>query len=98
MVRKLTIEKCEVLHVGKKNAQFRYQMNGTEIEPKTKCRDLGVIVGNGLYCRNHYEEIAKNAHVLCKQLKTAFSSRNIDFLMLLFTTYVLPKRGYASSV
>ena len=87
-------EKCEVLHIGKKIAQFRYQMNGTEFKPKTKCRYLGVIVGNDLYYRNHYEEIVKNAHFLCKQLKMAFSSRNIDFLMLLFSTYVLPKMEY----
>ena len=94
----INLEKCEVLHVGSKNVQFQYEMNGTNIAVKSCCRDLGVLVDDNLYYRSHYENIAKNGHYNCKQFKNAFANRNIDFLLFLYTTYILPKIEYASNV
>ena len=91
-------EKCEVLHIGRTNNNHRYVINGIEIGSSLNCRDLGVIIGNDLYYRAHFENISRNSHFLCKQYRKSFTSKNTEFLLFLYKTYVLPKIEYASNV
>ena len=94
----INYDKCEVLRVGRQNLNFQYELGGNVIPSKTYCRDLGVYVGNDLYYRHHYETITRNGHYLCKLIRNSFASQNVDFLVFMYKTYILPKIEYASSV
>ena len=94
----INAEKSEILRIGNRNLNYPYMLSGALIPTKNVCRDLGVFVGNDLYYRRHYEIVVRNSHFLCKQFRNAFVSKNIEFLMFLFKTYILPKLEYASNV
>ena len=91
-------DKCEILRVGRRNHTFEYEINGNILPSRDYCKDLGVYVGNDLYYRHHYQIVARNNHYLCKQFRNAFASKNIEFLLLLYKTYIMPKIEYASSI
>ena len=91
-------DKCEILRVGRGNINFEYEINGNIIPSSDNCKDLGVHVGKDLYYRDHYNIVARNNHHLCKQFRTAFASKNIEFLLFLYKTYIMPKIEYASSI
>ena len=94
----INMDKCEVLHVGKNNLNYQYEMNGLNITSKHYCRDLGVLVGDDLYYRTHYENIARIGHYNCKMLRNSFACRDIAFLVFLYKTYIMPKIEYACNV
>ncbi|KAF7253376.1 cAMP and cAMP-inhibited cGMP 3',5'-cyclic phosphodiesterase 10A [Varanus komodoensis] len=45
---RLNKDKCQVLHLGKRNQMHRYKMGNTWLNRTEKDKDLGVIVGNRL--------------------------------------------------
>ena len=94
----INYEKCEVLRIGKNNLNCPYEMGECTIPSKNFCRDLGVFIGKDIYYRHHYEILSRNCHYFCRKLKYSFTSRNVDFLIFMYRTYVLPKLDYASCV
>ena len=62
-------EKCEVLIIGKNNPNFQYELNGNIIPTKNYSRDLGVLISDDLYYRQHYVFLTRNCHYLCKRFR-----------------------------
>ena len=90
--------KCEVLHLGTSNSKYPYILNGVQIPDKPFCRDLGIWVDNDMKFKKHYEIITRNAHYKCKQFKRAFSLDNVEFLVSMYKTYILPTLEYGSII
>ena len=42
------VEKCKVMHVGKKNPKHEYEMNGKKLIETEEEKDLGIIVDSSL--------------------------------------------------
>ena len=59
---KINISKCNVLHLGKNNLCFNYEMNGHVIQPVAHVRDLGVEVDNLLTFGNHIDDIISRSY------------------------------------
>ena len=57
-----------------------------------------MLINDNLYYRNPYESIVKTGHYNCKLFKKCVTSRDIKFLIFLYSTFILPKFEYASCV
>ena len=94
----IAIEKCNCLHVGNGNPNLLIQMQGVDIEPVVSVRDLGIIIDGLLSFDNHIDTVcSKEASRLGKFFK-AFASRDIDFLVAFFKTYVRPVVEFGSII
>ena len=90
--------KCEIMHLGSRNLKYSYELNGVQIPEKSFCRDLGIWVNNNMKFGKHYEIITRNGHFKCKLFRRAFSSHDIEFLVSMYKTYILPTLEYGSPI
>ena len=74
---KLSISKCNILHLGKNNKQYMYRINQCNLEKTTSCRDLGVKISDDDKFSLHIREIEKNAYFKVWQIYQFFASKNI---------------------
>ena len=54
--------KCQILHVGKNNPEFKYFMDGRELQCIEAEKDLGVSVDKDLKFEQHINEAVKKAN------------------------------------
>ena len=47
------VNKCGVIHIGKRNIGFQYQMNDGWVKPIVGKRDLGVLISKDLKLSKH---------------------------------------------
>ena len=67
------VDKCTTLHIGNKNINYSYEMNGRTITSVPVQKDLGVIVNNKLKCNNQCISASKTANKML-----GFISRSFD--------------------
>ena len=93
----LSIEKCLMLHCGRKNPNVGYTCNGCPVPVSDKIKDLGVMRAavNGYDCHPGY--IITKANRLSGLILRAFRSRDRAVLWQAFRSYVTPVINYASS-
>jgi len=53
----LSVEKCNLLHIGACLDNCRYHIGQLEIQSKTECKDLGIVITNDLSPQQHINEI-----------------------------------------
>ncbi len=94
----LAANKCKVMHIGANNENTNYYLDACNLEAVTQMRDLGIIITNDLRFRVHCENTARKASIRACSIYRGFASRNTDFLMRMFDTFVLPLVEYASVV
>ena len=101
---KLNIEKCKVMHIGKKNKQNNYTMKSyVNSEPisikKTHVeRDLGILISNNLKSTAQANQAASNANKKLGMLKRTFRFRGAEMWKKLYTSYVRPLLEFAIPV
>ena len=79
--------KSKVLHLGHNNPNQNYSLDDVAIPEKNACRDLGIQVTDDNKFSTHMKEIARSAFFKLKQIRIAFSCKDTDFQMYLYTTY-----------
>lgn len=94
----LNVDKCSILHLGKTNPQFAYNVNGNQLKPVTSQVDLGVTVTYDLSWSEHISNITKKANKIMFLLKKAFTNPTPELAMKLYTTYVRPTIEFAAPV
>ena len=90
--------KCTILHIGKNNPHYQYNINGVNIQPTTWVKDLGVIITNDLKWEAHINNIVKKANRKLFLIRKAFRFLDETTFKTLFGTYILPILEYSSSV
>ena len=100
---RLNINKCKIMHVGKKN-NYNYTMNSYEsnepvILQKTELeRDLGILISNDLKFTAQSNKAAATANRTLGLLKKTFRFRGVEMWKKLYTTYVRPHLEFAVPV
>ena len=61
---KFNVEKCKVIHVGKKNRKFEYGMEGVSLEVVEEEQDLGVWMEISMKPTRQYEAAAKQTNAV----------------------------------
>ena len=82
------VNKCKVLHLGKKNNEFEYYMNGSLLASVDQERDIGVIVEKSLKPSLQCAEAAKKAMVVLGQITRAFQYRDRYIFLKLYVQFV----------
>ena len=94
----ISINKCAVLHLGRKNLFYDYAIDGSLLPSVREMRDLGVKVDSRLCFSAHYADIAAKAHQRAGLIVRCFKSRDPFLLFRAFTVYVRPILEYCSPV
>ena len=82
--------KTELLHIGRINPGHPYVINQSEISPSIVCRDLGFLMSNDMSFGAHYSKLIRNSSFRLKQFRLSFLSKDRNFLIFLYTTYIRP--------
>jgi len=92
------IGKCKIMHVGRKNKKYDYEMNGEKLSITDKEKDLGVLMESNLKPNSQCTAAATKANQILGQISRAFHYRHKEVFVKLFKTFVRPHLEYCSSV
>ena len=95
---KFNISKCKHMHLGTRNTQTVYKMDGMDIEQTTCEKDLGVYIDNELKFQRHIAESIKKANQKLGIIKRNFSHLDKDSFLSLYKSLVRPHLEYCSCV
>ena len=88
-------KKCKVMHFGKNNMRYGYNMNGCDIEEVKEEKDLGVWMEEDMRPSKQCKMAAQSANWALGQLSRAFHFRKASCLVPLYKTFVRPKLEHA---
>jgi hypothetical protein len=85
---RFNIKKCKVMHLGRKNNNYDYEMAGQKLEKTREEKDLGVIMSDNLKPAAQCAKAAKTAQTVLGQISRAFQYRDRTVFMQLYKQYV----------
>lgn len=88
------IKKCKVMHIGNKNLQEEYYINGQKLERVVSERDLGVIINENLKSSDQCCKAVKTANRVFGMIKRTFVSRDRQIIVPLYKALVRPHLEY----
>lgn len=88
------VGKCKIMHFGAKNQNFKYTMNGQEMEEVDMEKDVGVLVTTNLKPSQQCSAAAGKANSVLGQLSRAVRYRDRRTFIQLYKVYVRPHLEY----
>ena len=95
---KFNVWKCKVLHLGRRNPRYEYNMGDQTLETTTEEKDLGVIIDEKLKFDKHTEVQANKANKVLGLLRRSFETLDKETLVWLFKALVRPHLEYCNTV
>ena len=92
------LEKCWVMHMGKRNNEFSYEMGGTVLKASEEERDLGVIMHKSAKPSRQCAEASKKANSTLGRIRRTIVSRDKDTILRLYKSLVRPQLEYCIQV
>ena len=92
----LTIEKCAVLHGGRKQPRHEYVLQGRSLASVDSFKDLGLVRTSDSSYTTHCETAAASASRAAGAIRRAFQLKAPQLLWPAFQSYVAPVAMYAS--
>ena len=97
------VDKCKVMHIGKDNPRFEYEMsdnNGNiKVLKSVDCeKDLGVYLQDNLKFDKHISLTVNRANRLIGLIKRAFSYLEEETLLVLYKTLIRPVLDYGNII
>lgn len=83
----LSIQKCNVLHIGKRNLYFDYVCNGVSLTRVSVAKDLGFYFDSKLSFKTHIDNICSRAKKKLFCLFKCLKTRNSKVLTLAYVLY-----------
>jgi len=100
MQLELSLGKCSILHLGKRTGndarEPKYQLGQVQLNKSDSMKDLGVIIDPQLKFSTHISAIVKKAFMRMNCIFRSFETRDTEFLLQMYKTYVRPTIEYAS--
>ena len=91
-------DKCTVLHIGSRNPENSYALNGLQLSKTESEKDLGIYVDPDLRFRRQAAGAVAKASQVLALIRRSFQAINCDTLPLLFKTLVRPHLEYGSCI
>ena len=95
---KLSLPKCEVIHIGHRNPQNDYVLGGVTLNSVSDLRDLGVQVCKDLKFHKHIDQICAKARQRIHLLFRIFRTKSEKALIKAYISFVRPILEYCSPV
>ena len=92
----LNADKCHILHFGKRNPRYEYQINGCKVSIVNEQEDLGVIIDDNLNFTSHYVKARNKANKIVGFIKQSVTTRKPQTMVKLFSSLVRPVLEYAA--
>ena len=92
------VDKCKVLHYGKRNANILYYMDGKAVDNDSCIKDLGVTFQNSLKFDNHINKICATANSRLGIIRNTFHSIDKDGFIVLYKCLVRPIVEYCNLI
>ena len=93
---KFNVDKCKVMHIGSRNHQHRYTMNGKILDEVEKEKDLGVVISRDLKASNQCTQAYLKASKMLGMLNRTISYKSQDIMVKLYKSIVRPHLEYCS--
>uniref|UniRef100_A0A8C3FA90 Reverse transcriptase domain-containing protein n=1 Tax=Chrysemys picta bellii TaxID=8478 RepID=A0A8C3FA90_CHRPI len=87
---KCNVDKCKVMHIGKNNPNYTYNMMGANLATTSQEKDLGVIVDSSLKTSTQCAEAVKKANRMLGIIKKGIE----NILLPLYKSMVRPHLEY----
>ena len=94
MVNEINEDKCRMLHLGNRNNNFNYSLNGKQLESIKVERDLGILVDDKLKFSEQCNKAANNANAVLGMIKRTITNKRKDIIVKLYKGLVRPKLEY----
>jgi len=92
------IDKCAVMHMGRKNKSFKYEMGNKELRTTEEEKDLGVIVHHSTKSSRQCTVAATKANRILGFIRRTVVSREKSIILNLYKTLVRPHLEYCVQV
>jgi len=89
------VDKCKVMHIGHRNPQTEYSLQGRLLESTVTEKDLGVVISSDLKFSKQCIEAEKKAQRMLGYIKRQFGYRNREIVLTLYNSLVRPHLEYA---
>jgi ribonuclease P/MRP protein subunit RPP40 len=89
------INKCQVLHMGNKNKNFTYKLQGVDVVNAIDVGDLGVLVTKEFKMGTQCAAASNKANRMLGYLKRSICSRSKEVILPLYKSLVRPHLEYA---
>ena len=89
-------EKCKSMHIGHRNQQADYQLNGKTLQKSTQEKDLGIEVSSNLKFSAHIAKISAKANSRLGIIKRTFPDLREEILIPLYFSLVRPILDYGA--
>jgi len=93
---KFNVQKCKVMHIGKNNMEYKYTMNGMELESTKTEKDLGVVMSSDLKSTDHCLLAYNKASRMLGMMGRTMKSRNPEILLSIYKSIVRPHLEYCT--
>ena len=86
----LNDKKCTVMHIGRNNPRYQYDIGNTTLTSSAVIKDLGILITEDLKWETHIAYIAKKANRAIYRIRKAFVTLTSQAFSQLYKTYILP--------
>ena len=93
-----SIAKTYIMHVGFKNPNFKYFLNGVEVQCKEVANDLGILIRNDLSFDDHINTMCTKAYKVINSLFRCFCCKKIDVYVKAYLAYVRSILEYSTCI
>ena len=87
-------DKCKVLHIGNRNVQANYMMNGIQLAKVEQEKDLVVAISSDLKPSKQCSEVVKTANKFIRFIGRSFEFRTEEIILYLYSALVRPHLEY----
>ena len=95
---RFNVGKYKVLHLGRRNQHYEYNMGDLTLETATEEKDLGVIIDEKLKFDKHTEAQVNKANKVLGLIRRSFENLDKETLVWLFKALVIPHLEYRNTV
>ena len=89
------VDKCKVMHVGSRNPNFNYKMQGKPLQVVQEESDLGVTISSDLKHTRHCKTACKKANTMLGFIARNFEYKTPEVMLSLYNSMVRPHLEYA---
>ncbi len=86
--------RCHILHVGTRNQNYDYEMNGVKLDNVQCVKDIGVSIASNLKSSQQCKDAASKANRMLGLMNRNFFFKNKDTILPLYISLVRPQLEY----
>ena len=92
------VNKCKTMHIGKKNLDLDYRMNGVVLDVVEVEKDLGVMISHDLKSSNQCLKAYASANKILGMINRTIENKNSNIMLNLYKSLVRPHMEYCTAV